>query len=87
MKIEISRKVKIIATREDWQLFDESGVDKAVEELNEVLGRALSVSDPHLIDHKSINEALNKYSDYGASDSEGFAFVRRCISYVFGAVP
>lgn len=84
MEIVINRQVKITASQEDWQLYDEPGVKEAVEELNRVLGQALSVSEARLINRQAINEVLEKHSDYGASDSEGFAFVRRCIRLVFG---
>lgn len=81
MKIEIKSTLTLNLSADDWQLYGLEGREEIAQKLNreleERINKAASRSE------FSYGDLLSKYSDYGASDSEGFAMVEYLLSKVY----
>ena len=74
--VHISKNVYLSLTADDWGLYNIEGRDQAALGLNQNVAYALT----NFIKggaRKAIEEALEKYSDWGANDTEGHATVQQ----------
>ena len=81
MNIKIKSTITLNLSADDWQLYNIAGRERVAQELNreleERLNKATTRSEFHY------GDLLSKHSQYGASDSEGFAMVEHILNKVY----
>ena len=81
MNIEIRSTVTLNLSANDWQLYGLPGREQAAQGLNRELASLINNGATRNEIYQS--DLLSKYSDYGASDSEGFAMVEHILNKVY----
>ena len=78
-------KVSLSLTADDWQLYGYRGREIAAENLNRRIESAInSALEPHENKFRRCTEALDRWSHYGAADTEGYDMLRIIFYSVFG---
>ena len=74
--VHIEKVVTLSLTADDWELYHIDGREQTASNLNQAVSVALN-SFNQVAARKKIEEALDKYSKWGAADTEGHATVQR----------
>lgn len=80
--VHIRKIVALSLTADEWALYNIEGRDDAALALNEAVSVALNYSTKGVAIGK-IEEALEKYRDWGANDTEGHATVRQILGLFY----
>jgi hypothetical protein len=82
MNIEIRSTVKLNLSADNWQLYGVEGREKAARELNRELEKRINNAATR--SEFKWEGLLTPYSEYGASDSEGYHMVEHILNKVYG---
>lgn len=83
--LELSYKVKINFTADQWGLYTCSmNCGQAARGLNSAFKKAIESSPTAYEAYQKMNEAFDKYANYGAADSEPASFCRYVLRKIYG---
>ena len=84
--LQVDKSVKLTLTADDWQLYEKPGVDDVAKKLNkeigEVINNGLQKGLKRTVITNQYAKVLRQFSEFGASDSEGFGVVERILDKV-----
>ena len=78
-RIEITKKVRLTLTADDWELYHIVGRNAAARALNMKIAAALNSND-----RVAASRALTAHSEHGADDTEGHCMLREIIRKLEG---
>jgi hypothetical protein len=81
MKIKIRSTVELNLSADDWSLYGMKGREEIAKKLNRELEERINKATSR--SEFEYGNLLSQYSDYGASDSEGFQMVEHVLNKVF----
>jgi hypothetical protein len=85
IQVKHNPQVKLEFTADDWQLYDTRGREVAAENLNRRIESIInSAFEPRETKYQSCTTALDRWSHYGAADSEGWHMLDFIFRTVYG---
>jgi hypothetical protein len=76
--VQITKHITLTMTADDWELYGKDGREQAAEAINK--GVADAINEGRLDKARAV---LRKYSEYGASDSEGINTLENIVELFF----
>lgn len=83
VSITLRPHADIAMTKEDWHLYNVEGAQLAALSLNEGAEEIINTSVDRMQAMHRLSRLLNKFSEYGAADSEGYAIVDALLDKAF----
>jgi len=83
--VSIKRVVKLDLSKDDWELYNSGAAFEVALKLNKEVAEAINGAESALDAMVAGDFVLDKYAEYGAADSEGYAVLRRIVEEVFAA--
>lgn len=81
MNIQIRSTLTLNLSADDWQLYGLEGREEVAQQLNRELEERINKAETRR--EFKHGDLLSKHSDFGASDSEGFAMVEHILNKVY----
>lgn len=86
MEVNVKRIVEVTASADDWGLYDVPDREATAQYLNEYFERCVESGLSDTQTHTAMLNHMQRYSNFGAADSEGWVTLERLIQLTyFGA--
>jgi len=83
LNVTVKRSFKVALTAAQWALYSIEGREEAAQELNKLAEEALNNSATEGEAAQAIALAQDRYSSFGAADSEGYAVMYKLLAVAF----